>query len=491
MGREFGAGVRGGKVAVRPAGPVPRAYLLLLLPLLLLAAGFAGHEAWRDEIQAWLMGREFGILELLANAGNEGHPIGWHLLCKFFFLAHLPFETLQVFSLSCAVGAGALLVSRGPFPVPALLLILCSPIFQLLGIAARPYMLIVFLLFAQAALFPSRMRAPLRYALCLGALSQLMVLCLPYVGFMALWWSWEAAREKAGKRVLFALALAWLLLFFAAFQLFPPLDKMRLMLEARGAGLMAWGVGGGFSALPAHVLAVLAAGVCLGLVWLRAFFRCHPLLAAAAAASVLFAAFVDVLVYPLSTSHWYAVTAMLVAASWTACAGGRETAPRERKLLCALACIACLGIMPAGIAEWKDELLLPSSNLPPAEAFFRTELAGEDVAAHTMARISPLLKNTPGGRLWDPAGRRWRHAAVFDADWYRRRSLSVGEAARSILDACPARRPVMVFSAPWEDAAAFEYKLVIEFSRPTVYDESFFFYRSQEPFPDCGPDCGP
>jgi hypothetical protein len=307
-----------------------------------------------------------------------------------------------------------------------------------------------------------------------------MVLCLPYVGIMALWWSLEAFAQRPGRRVVLSLGLLWFLLVFSVFQLFPPMEKMQLMLALQGSSQAAWKAGGGLFAVPAHTLAFFAAALCLGLVWTWALIRCHALLAATGMASVFFALTVDIYVYPLSLCHWYAVMAMLVAVSWIALQGGLA-AGRPRSFFAPMVFIACLALMPAGFGEWVKEIHLPSSNLPEAETFFLEHVATDAAGAHTMSKVSPLLKNAPGARLWDPAGRRWLEYAVFDSVWYGHRSMSVDEAARIILESCPEPRPWMIFSSPWSGAEAAGYNQLIEFSKPTVYDEAFYFYRPAEP----------
>jgi hypothetical protein len=52
-----------------------------LLFLVVLFLNILHHEMWRDELQAWLIGRDsISIFELLfRNMRYEGHPALWHL----------------------------------------------------------------------------------------------------------------------------------------------------------------------------------------------------------------------------------------------------------------------------------------------------------------------------------------------------------------------------------------------------------------------------
>lgn len=455
----------------------PLVYAAYLLPICLMLLGFAQHEPWRDEIQAWLMAREMDIPALLANAGVEGHPIGWHLIIKAFMAVGLPYASLQVFSLVCGLVAAILLIRRGPFHPVVTFLLLLSPMFTLLGISARPYSLIVLLLLLHAFSFPGRMERPLPYALLLGGLAQLHVLCLPYVGLMALWWLYETVRRKPGRLVYLAQSLLVVLLLFAAWQLIPPTDKAVAMLTGRQQALASW-IGFGFDPL---TLAVLLPPVALAVLWAVLFWGRHPVLMLVAAGSCLFFALVNYCVYPLSSCHWHMLLGILTALTWIACANTFPERPTHYRMavICPLVC-ACLLSYPVGAQEMYKEITLPSSNLPAAEKYVREHLANTPVAAHTMAKVCPLLLDLPGKRFWNPVDRKWRAFAVFDADWQKNRNMPVAEAARIILEHCPEQRPVMIFSSAWDEAGQAGYVRTIDFSAPTAYGENLYVYVPAE-----------
>ena len=455
----------------------PYIYLAYLLPIGLMLLGFFCHEPWRDEIQAWLMARDMDIPALIANAGAEGHPIGWHLIAKAFLSVGLPYASLQVFSLACGIAAAILLIRRGPFGPVVTFLLLLSPMFTLLGITARPYSLIVLLLFLHAFSFPRRMRHPFVHALLLGGLAQMHVLCLPYVGVMSLWWICGAMRSRAGWMTYLAQGLLVLITSFAVWQLIPPVDKAVAMLASRQQTVTSWFLAG----IDPLALAVLLPPFALIAIWAVLLWGRHPMLMLAAAGSSLFAALVNYCVYPLSSCHWYMVLGILTALTWIAHA---NTFPgcmgRYRKaVVCPLAC-ACLLSYPGGALEFHRETVLPSSNLSEAEIYVREHLAGTPTAVHTMARVCPLLRELPGKRLWNPVGRKWGTYAVFDADWQKSRNMTVAEAARVILEHCPEKRPAMIFSSPWDEAGQSGYVRVIDFSGPTAYEENLYIYLPAE-----------
>ena len=50
------------------------------------------HEAWRDEAQAWMIGRNYSVTEILKDLQNEGHPALWFLCIKIVTFFGLPYR---------------------------------------------------------------------------------------------------------------------------------------------------------------------------------------------------------------------------------------------------------------------------------------------------------------------------------------------------------------------------------------------------------------
>jgi hypothetical protein len=453
------------------------------LPLSLLCLGVYAHEPWRDEIQAWLMARDMDIPALIANAGLEGHPIGWHLLLKLFISLGLPFEVLYPLGFCFTLVAAAFLIRDTSLGTGGKILILCSPAFILLGIEARPYSLIVLLLILHARLHPRRNAFPFAYALIPGVLSQLMVLCLPYACIMAGRRLYETVCGKAGFRACLSSLPPFFLIGFALFQLIPPADKASLMLEARFAALHS--DLGAVSLLSPLDLAAAFFALPFAAAWFAMLYKTDPALALCAAGSALFALFIDLCVYPLSTCHWYLLSGILVAVTLIVLNGIKngEFPGRGGKIAALPAyplLLACLFSYPTGAVELYKEISLPSSNLPAASLFVRNRLAGTPTAAFTMARICPLLKDMPGKQFWSPVNMRWGTFAVFDAERQKKLNMSAEQAASIILEHCPEKRPAVILSLPWEKAGESGYAAVLELSAPTVHNEVFYIYLPTE-----------
>ena len=93
-------------------------FSILLSSVFLLFAllNILNHEMWRDELQAWLLGRDSEtILDLFRNLKYEGHPILWHL--GLFFIGKLTHNPLfmQIYHILIATGVVFLFARYSPF----------------------------------------------------------------------------------------------------------------------------------------------------------------------------------------------------------------------------------------------------------------------------------------------------------------------------------------------------------------------------------------
>ena len=76
------------------------------------------HEPWRDEAQAWLIGKNMTLPEIFRDLSNEGHPCLWFLVIKVVSLLGLPYSSFWIVSLVFMTAAAVLLLYEAPFPLP-------------------------------------------------------------------------------------------------------------------------------------------------------------------------------------------------------------------------------------------------------------------------------------------------------------------------------------------------------------------------------------
>src|SRR5690242_5084907 len=68
-----------GAHAKAPSPDTLFAVLVTGLFFIAVAIGMVHHSMWRDELQAWMIGREsHSLISLYRNTRYEGHPLLWH-----------------------------------------------------------------------------------------------------------------------------------------------------------------------------------------------------------------------------------------------------------------------------------------------------------------------------------------------------------------------------------------------------------------------------
>jgi hypothetical protein len=207
------------------------------------------HEPWFDEAQAWLIGRDSSLWELLAHRVRyEGTPGLWHALLWLSSHAGLPYRYLWLISgaLAC-IGAWTIL-TRAPFPY----WLRVGTVFSYFvayqyAIVARSYALDLALIPLIAASFADRLRRPVVYGVLLGLIANANAHSFLLAGvlfvelLLAIWqaqteqpsrwrpWRWPRA-QLAGIAIYLALAGA------AALQAWPPADASYLSTVQAASG---------------------------------------------------------------------------------------------------------------------------------------------------------------------------------------------------------------------------------------------------------------
>jgi hypothetical protein len=129
--------------------PIALALFALWFGVVCVAAW--NHAIWRDEMRALPLALQGdNVLAMLKGIHGEGHPAVWYLLLRgAHALVNQP-QVLPIVSLTVASVAMLLLVSRSPFDLPMIALLLASPFaVSEFSVMARNYgisMLILFLL---------------------------------------------------------------------------------------------------------------------------------------------------------------------------------------------------------------------------------------------------------------------------------------------------------------------------------------------------------
>jgi hypothetical protein len=140
---------------------------------ILVAAAIAHHEAWVDEAQSWLLGRDASLFQLWTRLLHyEGTTGLWQTLLHVLAAAGLPYAAMNVFSGLLGLAAACVVIWRAPFPLWIRLALpftfyLCYQY----AVIARSYDLLPLLLFCCAATYGKANETPWLFAalLCLLA----------------------------------------------------------------------------------------------------------------------------------------------------------------------------------------------------------------------------------------------------------------------------------------------------------------------------------
>ncbi|MDD6269332.1 MAG: hypothetical protein PUA84_04675, partial [Oscillospiraceae bacterium] len=145
--------------------------------------GLYFHEPWFDEAQAWLIGRDASLYDILFVIPHyEGHPPLWHLILKAVSLLGMPYEfsikMVQFFFFELSM---VLIVFFAPFRNFAKILIASGYFFLYqYCVLSRPYAMLMAALFICAMLYKNRNNRPFTYVL------SLLFMCLCHSYGMAL-----------------------------------------------------------------------------------------------------------------------------------------------------------------------------------------------------------------------------------------------------------------------------------------------------------------
>ncbi|MBM3296419.1 MAG: hypothetical protein FJY83_02345 [Candidatus Aminicenantes bacterium] len=170
----------------RGKSPVRRALLLTAVFFVVGLAGILRHEMWRDEMQAWLIGKDTESLSQLWNVAlHQKHPVTWYLALHGLSRLSPDPVAMQLFHLTIATLSAFLLFASAPFKTVHKVFLGFGYYFLYeYALISRNYALGILFLFAFCALFPRFRRTPIPAAVCLFLLANTSVYGLILAGVM-------------------------------------------------------------------------------------------------------------------------------------------------------------------------------------------------------------------------------------------------------------------------------------------------------------------
>lgn len=174
------------------------------------------HEPWRDEAQAWLIGRDLSIFGMIKQMYYEAHPCLWSLILSPFAKLGFPYFTMNLISYLIMWFTALLILKKAPFNMfTKLVIIFSSPFMYTYSAIARNYCLIPLAITLIAINYKNRHEKPLPYVLSILMLAWTHIIMLGMVGILYLQFFWNEVitRRKTNtksqkKKILFCLILA-------------------------------------------------------------------------------------------------------------------------------------------------------------------------------------------------------------------------------------------------------------------------------------------
>jgi hypothetical protein len=179
------------------------AAVLALFATMLVVVG-PRHEPWLDETQAWVLGRDTTLTDLLAHrVGYEGTPGLWQALLWLLSHAGVPFGYMWLVSGALACGGAWIILTRAPFPLWLRVGVIFSYfIGYQYAVVARSYALDVLVIPLIAATFADRLRKPVLYGAAIGLCAHLnahsfIIAAILFAEFLVAIWradAWQRAH---------------------------------------------------------------------------------------------------------------------------------------------------------------------------------------------------------------------------------------------------------------------------------------------------------
>ncbi|MBW3093678.1 hypothetical protein KIH79_12280 [Bifidobacterium sp. 82T10] len=368
------------------------------------------HEPWRDESQAWLIARDATPWRIVSDlTSQEGHPALWFFVLMPFAKLGVGYWSMEMLSVVITVLAAVLLIAVKA-PTIWKIVVLFTPLFWYWpSVVSRSYCLIALFAMLAAVLYPRRNRHPWAYALVAALLFQTHALTFAFAGMLALFQMIELCRQR---RFPFPTLLPATSVLAALGELMggeqpvpmtgSVLDRLKMLTSP-----IAGSVGGGHQTLTFAVVTMLIAAVLVVTAVRSVTAALYGL------AGVVWLAFMDVVVYPISNvqklAAWLSMLLLVVPFS-AADAGQRSNAkPNARHRNISIdGTNRMASRMLVGVSLILALLLTPST----MEASYK-DLTGSFSAGPALGRL--LNDHTTGGTVIVPIADRGSQYAVSNA----------------------------------------------------------------------------
>lgn len=430
------------------------------------------HEPWRDEADSWLIVRDGGLAAVFERASYAGTPSLWYVLIAPLVKLGLPYAAQSILNLAIVWAAMLLFLIAAPFPrtVRALFAFSFYPAYEY-AVIARPYALMMLLLFAAAACWRKRDEHPLRLGIVVALLANSTTHGLILAAILGAVFAADALlRRRWPVRTLVAAGIMIAGGLASYLQLLPPDDHPGLAINVDRADIAGAFGFAFFPTLPrllaiGGAVAVLAAAA-LTLRRYAAFF----VVAALAALGLIYYFF-----WLGGPRHAGLLLLAVLAGLWM------SDRPLHRWTFVALSIALAWSVAAAGqlwIREWGGAF----SDAEEMAAFIRAnDLAQYEIAAHNFPPAQALLPYLDGKQFWYAALGRHGSYLDFDAEYERAIRVPYNDAVKAARRRFAGSRWLLLLNVPIVNPERYGFRLLYAtrgepFGSP---EERFWLYAAR------------
>jgi hypothetical protein len=177
--------------------PLPLAIVVLVVYAAVVVATSMRHEAWYDEAEPWLLARDGTLADVFRTTPHAGTPALWFLALMVPAKLGFGIQGMAWVNAAFAIAAMGVLLWRSPLPRPVTIGFAFGfyAVYEF-GVIARPYALMMLLMFGAAARYPSRVERPLGYAVLVALLANVSAHAVVIAGALVALYGYEIWRAR-------------------------------------------------------------------------------------------------------------------------------------------------------------------------------------------------------------------------------------------------------------------------------------------------------
>ena len=199
--------------------------LIILIFSIVVLVTILFHEIWNDEVQSFIIARDFGFVDIFKYMAYEGHSCLYSWFLRIFIKLGMTFRHMNYISLIFGVMYAFFFMYKAPFKKLTKTLLLFSPaVLYYSSVFARPYIFSLFFALLICILYKDRHKHPFIFGVLLALFFNTHILTGPVIGAIVLIEIYDYIKEKnllKERLIICSLALLGGLFFFV--QVYPSL----------------------------------------------------------------------------------------------------------------------------------------------------------------------------------------------------------------------------------------------------------------------------